>query len=134
MTNVTELNVWRGREETEGRDAKRGEQAAPEIVTYHVNAEWARAELDHADMVALSGMFRRWAIYETGDWVTPSRRTGLIKWSADLERIAEWVGEGWKASEPSEEPSLIKHMACCERQTSSVVDLGEMIDFEKLPP
>jgi len=71
-------------------------------------------------------MFRRWVIYETGDWVTPSRRTGLIKWSAVLERIAEWIGERWRASEPSEEPSLIKHMAACERQTSSVVDLAEM--------
>ena len=48
--------------------------------TYCVAAAKACDQLDHADMVALAGMFCRWAIYETD--VTPERRTELIKYSA----------------------------------------------------
>jgi hypothetical protein len=48
-------------------------------------------ELDYEDMIALSGMFRRWALYE--EKFSPERRTGLMLWSSDFERIAAWVGK-----------------------------------------
>ena len=95
-----------------------------DVATYCVNPEWARAELDYADMVALSGMFRRWAIYESDESITPEHRTWLIEYSADFERIAEWVGEGWRATEPSEQLPLIKFIADWERRSDNVIDLA----------
>ena len=95
----------------------------PGVSTYFVDPEWARAELDYRDMVALSGMFRRWAIHETAETMSPDRRTRMIQYSADFERIADFVGEGWIASAPSEEMSLPKFLALWERRNSNVVDL-----------
>ena len=68
-------------------------------VMYSTDAEAMSAELDYEDMVALSGMFRRWAVYE-GQF-GPEDRTDLIAWSADLERVAAWVGKGWRAANPT---------------------------------
>ena len=95
----------------------------PGVSTYFVDPDWARAELDYRDMVALSGMFRRWAIHESGEAMSPDRRTRMIQYSADFERIAAFVGEGWIASAPSEEMPLPKFLALWERRNSNVVDL-----------
>src|SRR5262245_20824037 len=96
MTFITELKVWRSGKETDGhREAPRG-QAVPAVPTYRVNPEWARAELDQ---------------------IAPAQRTRLIEWSADFERVAEWVGAGWRANEPPEQPSVIKFVATVERRT-----------------
>ena len=90
--------------------------------TYCVAAAKACDQLDHADMVALAGMFRRWAIYETD--VTPERRTELIKYSADFERLAEWVGSDWRArTRAVGKPPLMKFLATLERETNNVVYL-----------
>ena len=78
-----------------------------------------REELDYEDMVALSGMFRRWAIYERE--FTPEQRTGLMAWSADFERLAGWVGKGWRASNPPEKP-LLKLLATLERDASRSIN------------
>lgn len=75
-------------------------------------------------MVTLSGMFRRWAIYERDESITPAQRTLLIQLSADYERIAEWVGPDWLASDPSEEVPVSRFLADLGRRDSSTVDLG----------
>ena len=80
-----------------------------------------RDELDYDDMVALSGMYRRWALYEAA--LTPEQRTELIAASADLERIANWVGRGWRASNPTlGETHVLKFLARLERDASGVID------------
>lgn len=89
-------------------------------VTYRCNAAAMRDELDYEDMIALSGMFRRWAIYEEG--FTSEQRTGLIAWSADFERLAVWVGKGWRAANPPEKP-LLKFIATLERNASRAINL-----------
>ena len=92
-------------------------------LTYRVSPDVACDQLDHADMVALAGMFRRWAIYETD--VSPERRTELIKYSADYERLAEWVGSDWRArTRVVGRPPLMKFLAMRERETDNVVDFG----------
>ena len=89
-------------------------------VTYATDAEAIRDELDYEDMIALSGMFRRWAIYEAG--FTPEQRTGLMAWSADFERLADWVGKSWRAANPPERP-LLKFIAKLERDASRPINL-----------
>jgi len=79
-----------------------------------------RCELDYEDMIALSGMYRRWAIYEAG--LTPEQRTTLMAWSADLERIAAWVGKDWQApSSSSPDMPLLKFLAKLEREASRAI-------------
>jgi hypothetical protein len=95
----------------------------PSVSTYFVESDWALAELDYRDMVALSGMFRRWAVYEAGEAMRPDQRTRMIQYSADFERIADFVGEGWISSAPSEDMPLPKFLALWERRNSNVVDL-----------
>ena len=94
-------------------------QSEPPI-TYRVAPSAAEAELDYADMIALSGMFRRWAIYEAN--VTPEQRTRLIEYSADFERLAAWTGQDWRASNPSPRPTLLKFLATAEQKNSNVID------------
>ncbi|MGC1178402.1 MAG: hypothetical protein WA884_05120 [Methyloceanibacter sp.] len=89
-------------------------------ITYYADPDAIREELDYEDMIALSGMFRRWAIYESG--FTPEQRTGMIAWSSDLERIAAWVGKGWRATDPPERP-LLRFIARLERDASGVINL-----------
>ncbi len=49
-------------------------------------------------MVALSGLFRLWALYSPT--LSPQHRTELIGYSADFEELAQWAGERWCASDP----------------------------------
>jgi hypothetical protein len=48
-----------------------------------------REELHYEDMIALSGLFRQWALYESK--FSPEQRTRLMACSADLERPAQWA-------------------------------------------
>jgi len=81
-----------------------------------------RDELDYEDMVALSGMFRRWAVYEPR--VTPEQRIGMIAWSADFERLASWLGPGWRAANPTlGDTHVLKFLARLERDASGVINL-----------
>jgi hypothetical protein len=101
---------------------ERFDEGSGRPATYRVAIEWACEELDYADMIALSGLFRRWAVHVEG--ISPEHRTRLIQYSADYERIAAWVGNRWRASNPSDRPPVTKFIATIERQTDNVVDLG----------
>ena len=84
-------------------------------------AEWISWRLDYADMVVLSGMFRRWALYDPD--VKPEQATGYIQMSADMERTANWVGKGWMATNPSEDPNILVFLADLERRHSRTIKL-----------
>jgi hypothetical protein len=70
------------------RNVRGAEIAAP--FTHMVSPEGARAELDYPDMVALSEMYRRWAVYEDG--IPPEDRTALIKPALSRLRANSGVG------------------------------------------
>jgi hypothetical protein len=98
---------------------------------YRICPEDMSDALDYADMVALSGRFRRWAIYDTS--TTPEQNTRLIEWSADFERLAEWVGPKWRAANPENPPSILKFVAMLERRTSNVIPLDKVRElFQQL--
>jgi hypothetical protein len=78
-------------------------------------------ELDYEDMIALSGLFRQWALYESK--FSPEQRTRLMACSADLERLAQWVGEGWRASDPPQEMPMLAFLAKWVRERSTVIKL-----------
>jgi len=84
-----------------------------------VDPDKACDELDYADMVALAEAFRRWAVYELD--VPPERRTELIKYSADYERLAEWVGSEWRARSKAVKRPLMKFLATLERESDTVL-------------
>jgi hypothetical protein len=94
--------------------ARTGAPASPPPVTYGAVVQWLINELHYTDLIALSGMFRRWAIHEAD--LEPELRTEFIMHSADFERIAEWVGPHWRAADPSDEPSMLVSMADFERR------------------
>lgn len=77
--------------------------------THVVDIDQALETLDHAEMVALSEMFERWALTE--HTIDSERRTQLIQWAADYERIAEYCGPDWAATDPREPPSLLPFVA-----------------------
>jgi hypothetical protein len=58
--------------------------------------------------------------------VTPEDRTAFIQHLADYERVADWVGPDWRASNPSEAVPLTKFMATLERKADNVTDLDEV--------
>ena len=87
-------------------------------VTFYIDPEFAKAELAYADMLVLSGLFRRWALYE--DALDPSTCTRLICWSADYERLAQWVGPHWVASDPTD--TVTYFIANLERRNCKVID------------
>jgi hypothetical protein len=64
------------------------------VLTHGGDAERLSAELDFEEMVALSGLFRLWALYSTK--YSPEDRTVFIGYSADYEELAEWVGKDWR--------------------------------------
>jgi len=87
-----------------------------------VDAEATRDELDYDEMIALSGMFRRWAMYEPA--FSPEQRTGLMTWSADFERIAAWVGKDWRApASSSPDMPLLRFIAKLERDASGAINM-----------
>ena len=64
--------------------------------THHVNIDQAMASLSYRDMLALAGMLERWALHSEA--ISSDDRTMLMLWSADYERIAEFVGPDWESS------------------------------------
>ena len=91
-------------------------------VTSFANPIAIRDELDYEEIIVLSGMFRRWALYEPA--FTSEQRTNLIAWSADFERIAAWVGQGWIGpSTSSSEMPLLRLLAQLERDANGTIDL-----------
>ena len=95
-------------------------------VTYAKCPHSARAILDYEDMIALSEMFSQWAL--DGTSFSPERAMELVKWAADYERIADWVGEGWTAPESSESPE--KFVATVHRR--ALRDQAESVARKKL--
>ena len=89
--------------------------------TYRANPETIKAQLTYQEIVALAGLFRRWAIYED---LKPERRTRAIMWSADLDEIAQWVGIDWRPAETWSGDILLKSLAMAARQHSTVVWVG----------
>jgi hypothetical protein len=99
-------------------------------ITYAVNPDFARDTLSYREMIALSGLFRRWALYDPS--VTPDYATQLIKWSSDYERLAEWFGPGWKPEDTfdwAERIPFTKFVAQIEIEDSRVIPLAA---FRKL--
>jgi hypothetical protein len=74
-------------------------------------------------MVALSGLFRRWALYDPD--VTPERATELIKWSSDFERLAQWLGPDWKPERSADPERMLftKWLARVEIERSQPIQL-----------
>ena len=116
------------------RDWLGGRQCStPPPRMHHVDPTHATRDLDYADMVALSEMFRRWAIHESD--LTPENNTYLILLSADYERLAEWVGPNWRASDPAGWPTLLKFMATVERHHSMTGEVDDLRTiFANSPP
>jgi len=91
------------------------------ILVHGGDAERLSAEFDYDDMVALSGLFRLWALY--GLRLSPEERTELIGYSADYEALVHWAGEGWRAADPSGAMPMFTLLARRARNRSSVVKL-----------
>ena len=72
-------------------------------------------------MLALSGLFRQWALNENK--FKPEQRTELIAFSADLEELAQWAGEGWRASDPSLDAPFLRFLARWVLDRSCVIKL-----------
>jgi hypothetical protein len=68
--------------------------------------------LDYDEMLALAGLYERWAFTEQK--LDGEQRTRLIQMSADYERIAGFCGAGWAASQPDNEPDAVKFIARTE--------------------
>jgi hypothetical protein len=77
--------------------------------TYRVNAKFAADELDYVDMVVLAQTFQLWALEEPK--FSPAQRTRLMQLGIDYENLAEWVGPGWKAADPSDRPNPLREIA-----------------------
>jgi hypothetical protein len=91
------------------------------VLTHGGDAERLSAEFDYEDMVALSGLFRLWALYSTK--FSPEQRTELIGYSADCEALAEWAGKDWRASDPSGAMPVFTLLARRARNRNNVVKL-----------
>ena len=93
----------------------------PPPLTHGGNADYLAAELDYDEMLALAGLCRQWAIGRNR--FNPEQRTELIAMSADFEELAQWAGEGWRASDPSDENSVLRFLARRVLRQSSVIKL-----------
>jgi hypothetical protein len=86
-----------------------GVGAAAGPLLYGGDHESLARNLDHREMIALAEVFEHWALEDATR--TPESRTELLLWACELERLAEWVGPGWHAPEPSAPPTLLKTLA-----------------------
>lgn len=77
--------------------------------THVVDVRQAMESLDYCEMVSLAEIFGQWAFNEEG--LDDDRRTQLVQWSADYERIAVFVGERWRATASDDPVSLIQFVA-----------------------
>jgi hypothetical protein len=94
----------------------------PPPLTHGGNADYLAAELDYDEMLALAGLFRQWAIGK--NTFKPEQRTQLIALSADFEELAQWAGEEWRASDPSNEASVLRFFAGRVLRHNSVIKLA----------
>ena len=92
----------------------------PEL-THGGHAEFLSEELDYEEMIAISGICRLAGLYDP-HW-TPEQRTEWIGYSADLEQLAEWVGKGWRAPNPSGAAPVCTFLARRARDRRSVIKL-----------
>jgi hypothetical protein len=72
-------------------------------ITHSVDVRRALDTLGYCEMLALSEMYERWALFEEN--ISPDWRTKLIQWSADYEQIAEYAGEDWRPDGIGDEES-----------------------------
>jgi hypothetical protein len=79
--------------------------------------------LDYVEMLALAEMYERWALTEEN--VSGEQRTKLIQWSSDYEQIAEFIGPGWRASNPESPPGLIAFLAKQEASARGLYKVHE---------
>jgi hypothetical protein len=93
----------------------------PPPLTHGGDAYYLSAELDYNEMLVLAGLFRQWAIGK--NIFKPEQRTQLIAISADMEELAQWAGEGWRASDPSNEASVLRFLARRALRDTSVIKL-----------
>ena len=91
------------------------------VLTHGGDAERLSAEFDYEDMLALSGLFRLWALYSMK--FSPEQRTELIGYSADFEELAELAGKDWRASDSSGAMPVFTLLARRARNRSNVVKL-----------
>ncbi len=82
--------------------------------THAVDVRQAMETLDYSEMLALAELFSHWAINEEN--LDGFQRTRTLQWSADYERIADFVGERWQAAALDENISLLQFVARkCQR-------------------
>jgi hypothetical protein len=81
-----------------GTDMRTGCGCGPPPYTAIVDPLGASSVLDYRAMVALAGMFERWALTEVN--ITPERRTRVLQMCVDYEAIAAWCGPAWVAPDP----------------------------------
>lgn len=84
----------------------------PEFTTNRVDARQAMQTLSYAEMVALAAVYTRWALEEPK--LDGDQRTKLIESSSDYERIADFVGPLWRATEPGSPPNPLVFVARLE--------------------
>jgi hypothetical protein len=97
-------------------------------VTYLVDPTFVQENLNYREMIALSGLFRRWALYDPD--ITPERATELIKWSSDFERLSKWLGPDWKpkpSADPIERMLFTKWLARVEIESSQPIPLAPFL-------
>jgi hypothetical protein len=93
----------------------------PPLLTHGGDAERLSAEFDYEELIALSGLFRLWALYSPK--LSPEQRTEVIGFSADFEALAHWVGESWRASDPSGAMPVFTLLARRARNRRSIIKL-----------
>jgi len=106
---------------------------AKSAADYRVPAKSAADELDYADMVVLAETFVHWALEESKN--LPSQRTGLMEIGIDYENLAEWVGPGWKAADPSDRPNplrMIAELHCGTGNTGAEACVGQAAQKDDL--
>ena len=85
---------------------------APELATHKVIVRQAMDTLSYNEMDALANMYTRWALNEPA--LDGDQCTRLIELSSDYERIAEFVGQSWKPSNPEHPPGAVAFVARLE--------------------
>lgn len=78
-------------------------------ITRKVNVTRALETLDYGEMVALSEMFARWALFE--EKIDDLKRSSLAESALDYAMVAGYCGPEWRASHPEDPPDAIVFMA-----------------------
>lgn len=78
-------------------------------ITRKVDVLQALETLDYSEMVALSEMFARWAMFE--EKLDDLHRSGLAESALDYAMVAGYCGPEWRATNPEDPPDAIAFMA-----------------------